>query len=247
MGTAMREAEATEAMSPADLCRRCREETARYRRRESHDDQFCFQVIWRAVTRRDQDCWEGLVGVYGEQVAAWCRRAGGDPAEVEELAALAWAKFWQHYTAEKLASANGTAAVLRYLQVCAQSAVLDAARARGRRAPVERQRSSSERAAPDAEMLVNRYPDPAPTPEEVVTAQAASAEVWQAVDALLRTERERVLVYLTYELGLRSAEIQARRPDLFPSVKEVYSATRALHERLGRSSALRRWLEEARQ
>lgn len=247
MSAAMLEAIAPEAMPAADLCRRCREETARYRRREPHDDQFCFQVIQRAVARRDEGCWEALVAVYGEQVAAWCRRAGGDPTEVEELTALAWAKFWQHYTAEKLAAANGTAGVLRYLQICAQSVVLDTLRARSRRPPqAEPPTGRRDDAARESESLVSRHADPAPTPEETVTARAADAQIWQIVDGLLRSERERVLVYLLYESGLRSAEIQARRPDLFLSVKAVYTATRALHDRLGRSAALREWLAQTR-
>src|SRR5690348_13302436 len=111
------------------LCRRCREETARYRRGQSYDDRFCFDVFRRAVVERDDACWEQLNAIYREQVAAWCRRAGASqPTDVEELAVLAWEKFWASFTPQKLAASNGSAGVLRYLQMCAHSVVVDAHR-----------------------------------------------------------------------------------------------------------------------
>ncbi len=53
-----------------------------------------------------------------------------------------------------------------------------------------------------------------------------------------------MLIYLKYELGLKSAEIQARRPDLFPSVGDVYRLERNILDRLRRSEALERWFAE---
>ncbi|HEY7295240.1 MAG TPA: hypothetical protein VH916_09365, partial [Dehalococcoidia bacterium] len=97
-------------MPVAELCRRCQEETARYRRREGHDDSYCFAVMQRAIVQHDDECWETLHTVYGEQMLAWCRKAAsGLGTEPDELIALAWAKFLRSYSAEKLQQANGAA------------------------------------------------------------------------------------------------------------------------------------------
>jgi hypothetical protein len=45
-------------------------------------------------------------------------------------------------------------------------------------------------------------------------------------------------------LGLTSAEVQRRRPDLFPAVGEVYRVTRNLLDRLRRSPEMARWMRE---
>jgi len=100
---------------------------------------------------------------------------------------------------------------------------------------------------PNGDEALASYADPTPTPEETIAARASGAEIWQLIGSLLRNERERVLVYLMYEIGLSSGQIQAKRPDLFLSIKDVYTTTRNLHERLGRSAELRAWLARERE
>jgi len=62
------------ALSTVDVCQRCRDETANYRRREAHDDRYCFEMIRRAVAERDEHCWQELYAIYHDQVLSWCRR-----------------------------------------------------------------------------------------------------------------------------------------------------------------------------
>src|SRR5262249_15063291 len=91
--------ERPENLSVEVLCRRCREQTARYRRGESYDDRFCFDLFRRAVAGRDDRCWPELQSIYHDQVLAWCRRAGsGSRTEPADLVALTWEKFWMYYT-----------------------------------------------------------------------------------------------------------------------------------------------------
>jgi hypothetical protein len=65
---------------------------------------------------------------------------------------------------------------------------------------------------------------------------------WCLIEEHLRDVRDRLLVHLTYELGLRPAEIQERHPDQFPSVRDVYRITRNILDRLRRSTSLATWL-----
>ncbi len=217
-----------EYLSVAEVCRRCREETARYQRREPHDDRFCWEMIRRAVGQRDDDCWQALTEIYHAAVAAWCRRAGGDPPALDDLVTEVWAKFWRHFTLAKLAPDSGAAGVLKYIKMCARSVVMDHGRARSRDVPLE---SAAHRA------------DATPTPADTYAEQATRDELWQLVESSIRNERERVVMHLTYVVGMKPAEIAAESPDLFPSAKEVYSTTRNVLDRLRRSDRLRAWLE----
>ena len=216
------------SLSVAELCRRAREETARYARGEPYDEGICYELLRRAIAEQDERCWQEVYALYHEQVLSWCRRAAaGHVADHEELAALTWAKFWRSYTPAKLSPAGGTAAVLRYLKMCARSVVVDAARASSRTVPLEERLGAWEDTASAAEAPL---------------AHMDRAALWELVDRRLRDERERVLVFLLYEVGLRPADLPARRPDLFPTVREVYRVTRNVLDRLRRCRELAAWL-----
>ena len=220
--------DAAARLSHAELSRRCREQTARYRRREPYDGRYCLELLRRAIDGRDERCWQELHVIYDDQVLAWCRRAGaGLAAEPQELAALTWEKFWQNYTPAKLAAASGLTAVLRYLQMCAASVVVDYSRGRTRSVPLDAAERAEEQSAVGTEI-------------ERVDAEA----FWHMIGRHLRDERERVLVYLTYELGLKPADVQAHRPDLFPTVSDVYRMNRNVLDRLRRSRDLAAWLAQ---
>ncbi len=227
----MQGGDALRTLSATDLCRRCRAETERYRRREPHDDAFCFEVLRRAITEQDQACWRELVAIYQEQMAAWCRKAGAGPnADTDELTTLAWAKFWKSYTKDKLADAGGMRAVLLYLKTCVRSVVIDEVRTRAATVPLE------EGPHEPASHL--------PSPAEQQAQEAANAELWAIVEQSLRNDRERTLLSLMFELGLKPSEIQARRPDLFPAATDVYRLWRNVGDRLRRNADLRRRFDE---
>lgn len=216
-------------MSVASLCDRCRAETRHFHGGQPHDDRFCFELVRRAVEARDEHCWRELTEIYAEQVASWCRRSGAGEGEVEEMAAAAWVKFWQHYTVRKLADANGaTAAPLAYLKLCARSAVLD-----------ERRRQAR---AQSHETVAYEWTDAPDAVAELDPARLDAAAFWSLIAEHLHDAREQVVVRLTYELGLKPAEIYALHAERFADVREVYKITRNILDRLRRSRALADWL-----
>jgi DNA-directed RNA polymerase specialized sigma24 family protein len=225
----MSHVEGLERLSVAAVCDRCREETTRFRRREAHDDRYCFDVIRRAVVEGEQRCWEAITEIYHDHVIGWCRRSGAAEEDLDGLALEAWERFWQSYTAEKLADAGGsTAAVLAYLKLCARSVVLDEARRRGRTARYE----------PAGQDTIG-------APAEAAASRVEHADLeafWRLIDRHLRGDRERLLVHLAYELDLPAAAIQRRHPDLFPAVTDVYKVHRNILDRLRRSKELPGWL-----
>jgi DNA-directed RNA polymerase specialized sigma24 family protein len=214
-----------------EVCARFREETARYLRGEAESDQYNQEVIRRAVMDGDDICWRELYTVYHDQVLHWCRQAGArwidDP---EEMVALTWEKFWRCYTPEKLAASPGAGGALRYLKMCARSVVIDAAR---RRAALQR-----------IDLGATDHADASLSPDESLAEEDARLIFWEIVESCLRDEREHVLVTLMFEVGLRSADVQAARPELFPTVADVYRTTRNILDRLRRNRDLQAWLAE---
>jgi hypothetical protein len=208
-----------------------RKEQARRRTGAEPDDRYALELFRRAVAERDDAAWAMLFDLYNGMVAAWCVRAGGGGRyQFDELAAQTWERFWHGFTPSKFAQAGNLGAVLRYLRLCAVSAVIDEAR--------------KESAALLREPMTDDVVDSAPTPSDVVIDRAGQAALWRTIQGQLHGETERVLVQLLYELGYRPAEVQAHRPDLFPSVQDVYRLTRNVLDRLRRCSELRRWHED---
>lgn len=209
------------------VCNLCREEIARFRRGEVVGDLASFEVFRRAIVENDQFCWAALLDIYGDQVHAWCRRAGGEQAgSLDELVALTWEKFWRHYTGEKLAAAAGTREVLAYLKMCARSVVVDALRRQEDAGSIDVLSIADPWGAPDFDECIER---------------AAREELWRMIDALLRDDRERVVIMLRYRDGLRASDVQTLYPALFPSVTDVYRVNRNVLERLRRSRVLHQW------
>jgi DNA-directed RNA polymerase specialized sigma24 family protein len=232
--TDQRESAPPERLSVADLCRLAREQTARYRNGLPHDDRFNVEMFRRAVVDRDEHCWQELYDLYADQIQSWCRQAGASlRMDMDEAVVRTWAKFWANYTPRKLAAAGGVAAVLAYLRMCARSVMMDAAR--------EQQRIARGCASLPLDHVSVQHAASTPAPDDGVAADAAAEMLWQVIDRSLRDARERVLVTLTFELGLRPSQIQARRPDLFPTVADVYRITRNILDRLRRAPELRDW------
>jgi DNA-directed RNA polymerase specialized sigma24 family protein len=219
-------------LSVTVLCRRAQEEAGRYHAGEGGDDRCTLEVVRRAVVERDERCWEALHTMFGPLVQTWCRAMYRQAdLDVEELAALAWEKFWRSFTADKLTACRGAGSVLAYLRACVHSVTVDAYRRRPAPLPLD---------AADAR------PDLSPSPEEAVTAAEERQRLRELVLRHARDERDRAIIVLSYELGLRSAAVQAARPDLFPTVADVYRATRNLLDRLSRSRELRAWFARER-
>lgn len=212
-----------------ELVDRIHVEAEATRRGESRADQSSFELFRRAIVDRDQESWQALMSLYHDHVLHWCLRSGASFGDGEEMVESAWVKFWQSYTAAKFAGAAGsTSAVLGYLKLCSRSVVLDELRRRARLVPLEERQHDAE------------YGMEEPSPVDIEPIDTPS--FWRLIDEHLRDERDRLIVHLTYELGLRPAEIQRRHPDLFPSIRDVYRVTRNILDRLRRSASLATWL-----
>jgi hypothetical protein len=230
------------------LATACRRETERFRRGQPASDAYCFELFRRAVCDRDQDAWEAVVIQYRGIVLTWVQRHGGASMEdADYWINRTFDRFWTALRPERFGLFEGLPRILKYLQMCAATAVLDEVRA--------------QRATPHESLdrLFSLRPETALDPvgagapagvsalsgadaELSAVEHLAGQELWRTIAGEVADEGERVVLYCSFALGMKPAEIAERRPDLFASVVDVYRIKRNVLERLRRSPAVRRFV-----
>jgi len=213
-----------------ELAKSCSEETSRFLKGKGSDGRYCLELFRRAVIRHDEDAWACLYRQYAPLVLTWVtRQQRAAPLVAEEGAAslvnAAFARFAHAVTPAKMARFELIEAVLTYLKLCVRSVVADAVRAR--------------KARPSVEALVLAEHDRASDdPAEGVVANLAAQGLWQAIQAELSGEQERVVIYLVCFHGLKPREITSLHQQMFPSVEDVYRIKRNVLERLRHNARL---------
>lgn len=233
----MTEAIAFEQLPLSTVGRRCSQETANFRSRAPFDPRYCLELFRRAVLHRDQQAWELIYAQYRAQVMSWIRRhplIGMLDEEAPYYANRAFERLWSVMTPEKWQSFSDLKGILRYLQLCVHSVIVDAAR-------------SKEQARIAETLEVEEELEPAddrPPVEEQVLSRARRQELWQWLCDQLRDEREYRLVYAKFVLGLKPPELVAQYPEAFSDVREVYRLTESVMNRLRNSPELAGFLND---
>lgn len=203
----------------------CAEATAQRR-----DDGSCYELLRRAIAERQDAAWAAVYTQYDKLVRAWVVRhptfatLPQPDADAEGLANAIFVRFWQSVTADRFADFPSTAALLGFLRRCANSVVLEAARRAGRRLRRE------ERLDDHIHALA--------APEIPDLDDELRMQLWLLARLAAQDEGDLVLLELSYRNDLKPAAIAARRPDLFPTVQDVYKCKRNLLDRLRRNPAV---------
>jgi hypothetical protein len=118
---------------------------------------------------------------------------------------------------------------MAYLRTCVRATVIDQAR----------EQASQQRAAQSLEGTFE-----ASTPEQTVLRELDRGEIWRLIMQITSSSEERVIVRESLVYALPPREIQARHPDMFADVAEVYRVKRNLINRFQRNHDLQRlWRE----
>jgi hypothetical protein len=219
-----RGAGASRTLSTAALAEQCLLELGAYRRGESCDEVFGLELFRRATVEGDAEAWAWVQRCFGESVLAWLRyhpsRAAACRLESEaNYVALAFERFWQATTLSQQITFMTLAAALRYLRASLHGAILDTLRAYARPKEV-----------------------PLPEPgEPFAEEQTESSELWETLQSMLPTQRERQLAYLLYHCGLKPREIVRFCPQEWHDVQEIYHLRRSILDRLMRNADQLRW------
>ena len=112
----------------AGLAHRCRQETDLFFQYLENDERFCFELFRRAIMYKNEHAWNLVVQQYSYQVAAWIKRnefyAMADES-IDYFTNQAFTNFWRAFSRDvhKLEKFSSLKALLRYLQLCAHTAV----------------------------------------------------------------------------------------------------------------------------
>jgi DNA-directed RNA polymerase specialized sigma24 family protein len=226
------------SLSLSGLQHRCIEESERFFRRQSYDPRFCFELFRRAVLEHDQRAWEMIHRQYYPLVLNWVQRHSLLSAVDEEpayFANRAFEKMWGALSPQKFSRFPDLKSILRYLQMCVHSVIVDYAR-RGEQSILL---EDSER-----EPVVLRDPGQSSLEEKVFTRRQA-AELWQWINERLKDDKERAVIYGSFVLDLKPAEVLETYTHLFHDVREIYTTKENVLARLRRDDSLKELVEDA--
>jgi len=169
------------------------------------------ELLRRASTYDDLQAWAAFQQGLEETVLIWLHDHPGSQAACRlhgerHFVAQAFERFW-HFVVQGQVACETLAEVLVYLRASLNGAILDALRV-----------SSCPRGVSSSRLDVEGVSD--------------RSKVWDRLQALLSSERERRLAYLLYHCGLDPAEIVRDSPQEWSDVQEVARLRRSIFVRL---------------
>lgn len=219
--------------SVRELAAALAEESHKFQQHQPHNDQIGQALFILAITKNNQEAWAALYRQYRPLVLTWImqhpeasRIIAQEDGEATSLINRAFAKFFQAVTPAKLPRFDSLSALLKYLQLCAQSAVGDEVRwyrARNVEETIEEI---------DYELAVDDIADG-------VLATMSAHHLWQMILDETKSDEERQVLYQIFILGMKPREVSRDAPDLFPTAEYVCQVKRKVVDRLKRSRKLR--------
>lgn len=213
---------------------RCQQETRRFWQGEPFDPAYCHALFSRALARpleeESKQAWQYVHQNYRRQVTLWVKGHPHFPdtgREPETLADLALERMWLSFAhvPEKFSRFpqtdydRGLRALLRYLQSCVHSTVINAIQ---------------HTAVPLPENL------PAPVVEWSLTSPG---RFWDCVEQRLHDDKERLLLDAIFVHGLKPRQVLTLYPNHFAGINEIYRLKENLLARFKRDAGLKHCLE----
>jgi DNA-directed RNA polymerase specialized sigma24 family protein len=216
------------------IAHRCAQETELFFQRKSYNPRYCFELFRRAIMERNQRAWEVVYNQYRSLVGSWVERHSAFPSSGEETQYFvnrAFEKMWVAVTPDRFGRFPDLKSLLRYLQTCVHSVVLDQVRvAEQAEVGAEADIASVEGEAGDT------------TPEDQALARVQGQELWDQISKRLHNDKERRVMYDSFVLALKPREIYAEGKDMFRDVREVYRVKENVLARLRRDAELKKLL-----
>jgi hypothetical protein len=216
-----------EGDSVTELAEHCREETARFGRREQTDDRFCFELLRRALLRLQADAFGHVFAIYQGQVLAWIQRDSRFPRTGESadyFVNQALGNFYFAVRGEKFERFPTLQSALAYLKMTTHSVVTQFLR---------------DHAPPAAELddAAAAVGMPDPMLEQRLDAHA----LWDRICQLIPDERNRHLAHCVFVQQMRPREIVRAFPALWHSERDVTVALYRIRVTLRADPVLRTW------
>jgi DNA-directed RNA polymerase specialized sigma24 family protein len=220
----------------AGIAHRCGQETELFFRHQSHDPRYCFELFRRAIMDHNQRAWEFVYAQYQPLVTGWVKRHSAFPTSGEEVQYFvnrAFEKMWVALTPNKFSRFPNLKSLLRYLQMCVHSVIVDQMRV-----------AEQSVVGVQVEALAAEGRARGPGVENQALARVQRQDFWDQINARLRNEKERRVVYGSFVLALKPRELYAQFGETFCDVNEVYRVKENILARLRRDTELQELLGE---
>ncbi len=229
---------AVNELSLEELERLSGEESRKFRAHQTWTQVYSLELFRRAIGEHDEDAWTCLYHQFSPLVASWVHHHPHAcwllrQTESVSFVNTAFARFAHAITPDKLAGFKHLAPLLHYIKHCVASVMADAVRAAQARACEE----TMEGLALEQELLLD---DPA----ETVVSQISAHELWQVIEAALKSEEERLVMQLICVHDLPPREILRQHPQRFTNLGHIYRVKRNVQERLHRDRRVLAFLNE---
>jgi hypothetical protein len=204
--------------SISDLAGRSKEEINRYQRGDSVEDSSTLQMLSLARLHNDEQTWRVIEQCFAPLALSWIRRhpryEEACRVKTERRYLMLTLNRFKHGLVEQNLTFSSLAGVVRYVQVCVNSVLLDTVRSAAWLEKINQH-----------ELLISTNG----------TDQCADAALLQR---LLSDEREQRLAYLLFHCGLSPREIVQTCPSEFADLEEIYQLRRSLMAHLQASGEL---------
>ena len=188
---------------------------------------YSLELLRRATVGHDALAWEALQQCLRATVLCWLRRhplreQASRFERDEHYVAQTFARLWLAHAHHERLEFRSLAAALSYLRASLNGVILDTLRCyqRSKELPL---------------------PEPGWLGEPLVADAEESDELWESIQHLLPTVRERRVAYLLFHCGLKPRDIVRYCPQEFTQVSEIYHLRRNILLRLQRHADLIRW------
>lgn len=219
-------------LSVNELALRCQQEREKFLAGSACDETYSLELFHRALFDHDQAAWQAIYAEYQPMVTQWVRRCSRFQHTNEEAAFFvnaAFTRFWRAVSGwERRSQFDSLPKLLGYLKCCVYSAIEDECRRQQRWM----------RDSVDWDGFIEAVPDDAPPVEERAIGEVAKDNLKWAMRGRLQDEKEEVVATLSWVYGLPPREIQARHPDLFPDVYQIYKIKHNILSRLRRDPGI---------
>jgi DNA-directed RNA polymerase specialized sigma24 family protein len=218
------------ALALASIAHRCTRETDAFFQRRSHDPAYCYELFRRAIVDRSQPAWHVLYAQYRPLVAGWVERHPAFAISGEEAQFFvnrAFEKMWAALDAGKFAQFPDLKSLLRYLQMCVHSTIVDHSR-----------KAEQVVESVEVESLSDGSSTQGPRSDDLALVGVYREQFWEQINARLNDEKERRVVYGSYVLGLKPRELCETYQETFDDVRDVYRVKENVLARLRRDAEL---------
>lgn len=221
---------ALQNMNLARLADECNRESRRFFRKEAYDPGFCYEIFRRAILEGDAQAWQAIYDQYASLVTSWVYKSSSFHASAEQadyFVNRAFDRMWSALTPVKFHLYPDLKALLKYLQMCAHSAIIDHTR---KTSQVELELEAYENFNPGGSRS---------DMEEHVLDALQRRKLWEEIEKRFNSEEERIVFYASFALDQKARQILESHPDRFSNVEEIYLIKQNVMARLRRDESLK--------